>query len=152
MLEALEFNVLYSKLEAKKAESKEKKFRMFVEHKNFKAACCLEQPIYSRQFPLGNSIYDTPVKCDFILHHPLKYPTCLVIESKWQESSGSTDEKYPYLVLNVKEKLGYPTIIVVDGGGYKPGAEKWLRSQVGGRLLYVFNMMEFQKWSNSEEL
>jgi len=152
MKQGTKANYTGTKLEAFIQHVLETKGYTFVEHKNFKAACCLEQPIYSRQFPLGNSIYDTPVKCDFILHHPLKYPTCLVIESKWQESSGSTDEKYPYLVLNVKEKLGYPTIIVVDGGGYKPGAEKWLRSQVGGRLLYVFNMMEFQKWSNSEEL
>lgn len=124
----------------------------FIENKSFKAACCLEQAIYSCQFTIGHGIYDTPIKCDFILHHPVKYPNCLVIESKWQESSGSTDEKFPYLVLNIKEKSAYPTIIVLDGGGCKPGAEQWLRHQVGGQLLHVFNMMEFQRWSHSDAL
>lgn len=123
-----------------------------IEHKDFKAACCLEQPIYARQFPIGNGIYDTPIKCDFIAHHPIKYPDCLVIESKWQESSGSIDEKFPYLVLNIKERSPYPTVIVLDGGGCKPRAETWLRSQVGGNLLHVFNMMEFQRWSNNDAL
>jgi hypothetical protein len=123
----------------------------YIESRSFKVTCCLEQPIYSRQFTVGNGIYDTPITCDFILHDPIKYPNCLVIESKWQESSGSVDEKFPYIVWNI-EKLGYPTIIVLDGGGYKPGAEKWLRNQVGKHLLYVFNMSEFQRWSNSDAL
>jgi hypothetical protein len=124
----------------------------FIDNRSFKAACCLDQPIYSRQFTVGDSIYNTPIKCDFILHHPIKHPKCLVIESKWQESGGSTDEKFPYIVLNIKEKIGYPTIIILDGGGYKTGAENWLRSQVEDNLLHVFNMMEFQRWSNSDAL
>ena len=76
----------------------------------------------------------------------------MVIESKWQQSSGSVDEKFPYLVLNIRERYPCATIIVLDGGGFKKGAEEWLRRQVNDKLVHVFNMMEFQKWSNSDEL
>jgi hypothetical protein len=124
----------------------------YVDKAFFKAACCLDQAIYSSQLIIGNSIYDNILKCDFILRHPMKFPDCLVIEAKWQETGGSTDEKFPYLVLNIKEKSPYPTIIVLDGGGFKPGSEQWLRGQVGGNLLQVFNMMEFQRWSNRDAL
>lgn len=124
----------------------------FIGKKDFEAACCLEQPIYSCQFPIGMSIYGTKLYCDFILHHPEKYPQCLVIEAKWQQTKGSTDEKYPYVVSNIKISK-YPTIIVLSGSGYKSKAEQWLRNQAGeNNLLYVFNMEDFQIWSNSDDL
>ena len=104
--------------------------------------------IYSRQFNLGLSIYDTKLVTDFILYHPQKWSNYLVIESKWQQSSGSVDEKYPYLVLNLKHQIKYPSIIILDGAGYKPGAEAWLRNQVDSKLLHVFNMRDFQIWAN----
>ncbi len=115
---------------------------------NFKPAICLEQPIYTRQFCLGKSIYETNLYCDFILFHPQKWPSCLVIESKWQQAGGSVDEKYPYTVLNIKQS-DYKSVLLLDGGGYKLGAETWLRQQVDGKkLLRVFNMSEFQRWVN----
>lgn len=50
------------------------------------------------------------------------------IECKWQQSSGSVDEKFPYLYLNCIEKMPETNIIIiVDGQGAKPGAVKWLR-------------------------
>lgn len=108
--------------------------------------------IYTRQINLCDSIYGTKINCDFILYHPEKYPDCLVIESKWQQSSGSVDEKYPFLVLNIKEQFPCPAIIVIDGGGYKPGAEKWLRSQIDDKLLHVFNIREYITWVNNGAL
>lgn len=119
---------------------------------HFNSGRYLDQPIFCPQFPLGNGVYETPIKCDFILFHPTKHPACLVIESKWQQSGGSVDEKFPYLVANIKEKYPYATIIVLDGGGYRSGSERWLRAQIDGKLLKVFNMAEFQKWSNGDEI
>ena len=119
----------------------------FIAKKEFEAAICIKQPIYTKQFCIGTSIYETLLYCDFILYHPNKYPLCLVIESKWQQSSGSVDEKYPFLVLNIK-KSPYKTVLLLDGQGYKPQAEKWLRNQIDDKLLHVFNMVEFQKWTN----
>ena len=123
-----------------------------VDKKHFNSARYLGQPIFTPQYPIGKGIYDTDIKCDFIIYHPEKHKNCLIIESKWQESGGSVDEKFPYLVANIKEKYPFATIIVLDGRGYKKGAEAWLRKQTDKKLIHVFNMSEFQKWSNSDEL
>jgi hypothetical protein len=120
-----------------------------VSAKKFDAARSLEQPIYAKQYALCESIYGHVIKCDFILYHPKLWTECLVIESKWQQVSGSVDEKYPYTVINLKEQSPVQSIIVVDGNGQKKGAIAWLRRQVDGqKLLHVLSMAEFQKWVN----
>ena len=124
----------------------------YIDKRQFESARYLDQPVFATQYFIAKSIYETELFCDFILYHPQKHPHCMVIESKWQESSGSVDEKYPYMVYNIREKYPCATIVVLDGGGYKKGAEKWLRAQEDDKLLHVFNMMEFQKWSNGEEM
>lgn len=129
-----------------------KKDYQFVDSKKFKPATYLEQPIYSRKVRIGKSIYGTDLLCDFIVYHPQKHPNCLVIEARWQESSGTVDEKYPYLSLNIKQQSPYESIIVLDGHGYRNGAEKWLKEQVGARLRNVFNMSEFNKWVEKDGL
>lgn len=123
-----------------------------VDKKKFNPARILEQPIFADQFPLCKGIYDNDVRCDFILYHPTKHPKCLVIECKWQEAAGSVDEKFPYVVANIKERYPCAAIILLDGGGCKPSAKDWLKKQEDKKLIHVFNMSEFQKWSNSEEL
>ena len=122
----------------------------YVNRKDFSAATYLKQPIYSYQFFVGQSIYDTPVYCDYIIYHPDKWPECLVIEAKWQQVGGSVDEKYPFTILNIKTRSSYTTILLLDGGGYKKGAEKWLRGQVDKKLLHVFSMAEFQTFVNKD--
>ncbi len=106
-------------------------------------------PSYWSQFPIGPGIYDTPVKVDFLVYHPVKHPCLLIIEAKWQESSGSVDEKYPYLIQNIQKRYPYKTLLLLDGGGYKKGAEKWVRNQVGGNLIGVWSMAEFQTRVNN---
>lgn len=126
---------------------------LFVKPKLFQQSKTDHTRIYTRQYPLCNSIYGTPLKCDFIIYDEEKWPNGLVIEAKWQERAGSVDEKYPYLVLNINHQYETPCVIVLDGQGYKPGAEKWLRAQAGaGNLLHVFGLVEFQRWANSGSL
>ena len=86
----------------------------------FDAARYLEQPVYSRQYHVGDSIYNTPLYCDFILYHPTRWPNSLIIESKWQQVSGSVDEKYPFLVLNIQYHYPHETILLLDGGAIRP--------------------------------
>lgn len=80
------------------------------------------------------------------------------VECKWQQSSGSVDEKYPYLYLNCVEKMPeQEIIIIVDGGGAKPGAIAWLRVAAENNLyqdeqnpknIHVMNLSDFLIWVN----
>jgi len=105
----------------------------------------IEGKQYAKQVPCGLSIYGTKRQCDFLVMNKEKFPEGLIIECKWQQSSGSVDEKYPFTVLNI-EKIGVPTIILIDGGGYKAAALEWLREQVSPEksLIGVYTMSEFQ--------
>jgi len=104
---------------------------------------------YLKQLKVGTTIYDTERKCDFFVVNEHLFPDGLIIECKWQQSSGSVDEKYPFLLFNVM-KTGIPTVVLLDGGGYKPAAMDWLKRQVqtGTALIAVWNMTEFQKQVN----
>lgn len=116
-------------------------------------ACMLKERGYSfkRQIDLGLNIYGHKSRGDFIVYDIPEYPHGLIIESKWQASSGSVDEKYPYMVANIKATYPYPTVIVVSGGGYKSGALTWLKQQVDGKkLIHVFSLEEFLSWMNRE--
>lgn len=124
----------------------------YIEPKLFHGFCEVsEQKVFSHQVTVGKTIYDTTRRCDLIVFNPnwkgKNHKAIRIIECKWQESAGSVDEKYPFLVLNIK-KLEYDTYILLDGSGYKQGAEDWLRSQVSGNLLGVFSMRQFQKEIN----
>lgn len=79
-----------------------------------------------------------------------KFPKDLIIECKWQQSSGSVDEKYPFLLFNII-KTAIPTVILIDGDGYKKTALKWLEEQAlnSRALIGVYSMAEFQKQVNN---
>ena len=50
------------------------------------------QPVYAQQVEVGRDIYDKFRKVDFLLFHPYRHPNGLVIQCKWQASSGSVEE------------------------------------------------------------
>ena len=116
---------------------------------NFFNLRCLKQPIFAWQCYAGHSIYDTRRKVDVILYHPEKWADTLVIQSKWQARSGSIHEKFPYEVFSI-EHNEFPTLIVLDGGGYSKRSEEWLKSQVenSNKLIGVFNQGEFQRFAS----
>ena len=105
---------------------------------------------YMKQVQLGKTIYNTNRKADFVVFHPKLFPNSLIIECKWQQTPGSVDEKYPFLIENI-EKARLTTIILIDGDGYKPGALEWLRKQEKkiDCLQGVWNMKEFQSEINN---
>jgi hypothetical protein len=81
------------------------------------------------------------------------------IECKWQQSTGSVDEKFPYLYLNCIEAMPENDIIIVaGGGGMKKGALTWLKQAVQRNLylaesttqknIQVFSIDEFLRWAN----
>lgn len=117
----------------------------YVAAKDFsdaKSGVCKQKPIYTTQALIGKTIYNSDRKCDFLLYHPQKFPNNLIIECKWQQSAGSVDEKFPFLVENIR-LLKIPTIIIADGGGHKPGALKWLKMQEDHTLIGVYSLKEF---------
>lgn len=76
---------------------------------------------YQTQVNAGETIYASPRSVDLFVVNPQRFRDGLVIECKWQQATGSVDEKYPFLCENIK-KTAIPTIILLDGGGYKAGA------------------------------
>jgi hypothetical protein len=139
--------VLQQAIEVRLVESGYK----YIERTKFGPARYLEQPVYTRQFSIGKGIYGTPLYCDFIAYHPSKHADSLIIESKWQQTGGTVDEKYPYLVMNIQYKYPHKTILVLDGNGYRAGAEKWIREQAGPKmgLRAVYNLAQFNTWVNN---
>ena len=89
---------------------------------------------------------------DLVVFGMTAFPDGLIIESRWQEQGGSTDEKLCFLITNVVESYDLPTIVVVDGGGARHGMIAWAKRQVGhGNLLHVFTIAEFLKWTNNQD-
>jgi len=80
------------------------------------------------------------------------------IECKWQQVAGSVDEKFPYVYLNCVESLPEKNIIIlVDGGGAKDGAVRWLKSAAANKLfikdidknIKVMDLRDFIVWANT---
>lgn len=88
-----------------------------------------------------------------------KYHINTRIECKWQQSSGSVDEKFPYLFLNCINQMQEPHVIILcDGGGAKKGALDWLShacqtfsledKSKSGRVIELMSTTEFISWVN----
>lgn len=116
---------------------------------------------YSTNILLKNvpffSIYEHRGKTEFLVKSASR-ENDIRIECKWQQSAGSVDEKLPYLYLNCVESFPEKEIIIIiDGGGFKEGAIRWLRDAVENRkymdenddkIIRVFNIAEFITWFN----
>ena len=95
------------------------------------------------------SIYGRDTRVDFLVRPCGSIPRGLIIEARWQDVTGSAEEKLPYLVLNIKRSYPCPAIIVIDGHGFSGGALGWLRAEVDGeKLLAVMSIREFISWCN----
>lgn len=108
--------------------------------------------LYGTELLLKNvdylSIFNHQSKSEFLLRSE-KYNLNIRIECKWQQSPGSVDEKYPYLYHNCLTQIEEDVIIIADGGGAKPGAIQWLRTQceqTTEKSMKVFTVSEFKDW------
>lgn len=117
---------------------------------------------YSDELLLKNvpfkNIYGHDGYTEFLLKSE-KYNLEIRIECKWQQSTGSVDEKFPYLYLNCIEAMPENDIlIIVDGGGAKEGAVRWLKSAAQHKLftdeksrsknIEVLDLSGFLRWAN----
>ena len=118
---------------------------------------------YSSELLLENcpfkNIYGHDGNTEFILKSK-KFNCEIRIECKWQQSNGSVDEKFPYLYLNCIEAMPEKEIvIIIDGGGAKEGAIKWLKESIklkkytsinnNDKIIQVFSLTDFIQWANS---
>lgn len=101
-----------------------------------------------REMYIGQGIYNNEIRVDFLIEGVVGFEDGLIIESKWQETSGSADEKLAYLVENIKKRYPCPTIVVYGGKGFRSGAIEWLKVQADGRRLFaVMSLEEFLAWT-----
>jgi hypothetical protein len=128
----------------------------FIENnKFFLATNGLKQKLYTQQLVICESIYSTEerkheLRADFVIYDPSKEGKYIIIECKSQTSTGSVDEKYPYLNENIKHKYPpYKTIVVLDAPAARKGAKIWLKKQeeTNERLQVFQNFSEFRAWA-----
>ena len=94
---------------------------------------------------IGKTIYGHRRKADLLVINNDLFPEGLVVECKWQQSKGSVDEKFAYLYLCILAAK-IPSIVLLDGGGARPGAIAWFKSHArpNSPLLAVYSTTEFQ--------
>lgn len=100
------------------------------------------------------SIYGHRGRTEFRVHSDL-LPAPVRLETKWQQSAGSADEKLPFTLLNAYAAPEQHVILLVDGGGAKAGAIEWLRREAelgtyakDGDRVSVMNLAEWVAWAN----
>lgn len=101
-----------------------------------------------RQKPIGVSIFGGQLITDLYIPVAPGLPDGFAVESKWQNVSGSADQKLCYLEANIREgRYPCPVIVIIGGNGMTEGAKSWIRRQVDGTKLYaVFTWEEFFSW------
>jgi len=127
-------------------------------HSKWKDEGCLLGEILLKNVPY-ETIYGEKGYMEFLLLSA-KRSRSIRIECKYQGSSGSVDEKLPYLYLNLIEKIPENEIIVViEETGMKQGAVPWLKNAVTekrytdqhnrNKQIRIMNWVEFKEWVES---
>ena len=115
--------------------------------------CLLEERGYKvrYQYVLSQkSIFNTEIKVDVFCQGIPQFRNGLIVESKWQDSSGTAIQKIAYSISNIKQVYPTQTILVIDGKYTKEGAGKnavdWAKTQTDNKLIHVFTLNEFMTW------
>lgn len=73
------------------------------------------------------------------------------VECKSQNTSGSVDEKLPYLFFNARDYMPEDEIILLlQGGGFRPAAVTWLKRECASctkKKITVMSMEEFHQFA-----
>lgn len=111
--------------------------------------CVLKERGYDvqRQVWLGKGQKKGGTRVDFMVFGHKDFPNGLIIESKWQETSGSADEKLYGLLAKIQTRYPCPTVVVIGGGGARESIIDYLRNHVGFQNLHaVLTFDEFMAW------
>ena len=109
----------------------------------------LPEPYFVHQCrDMFQSIYKTPLTLDLYIYHPWKHPEGLIIEGKYQENSGSVDEKFPYVIENLRQ-TGKRCILMLLGGGARKEAVQWCLEQQDDKLGVMTSWDEWTRLLNN---
>lgn len=75
---------------------------------------------------VGTSMIGKARRVDLLVHVP-QTSRALAIECKWQDTSGTADEKIPYALQDL-EQMRMPALLVYAGSGFSPGVLHLLQS------------------------
>jgi len=133
-------------------------FQVYERNSEFKKAVVIGDRYVIRGYP-SPSIYGTdgrkealivaPPSPGFITDEDGK--TRILVEAKWQEASGSVDEKMPFVWRSFLESPVSNWIVIMDGAWWKKPRGKavveWMKKREpevpAGRRWYVTNAKEF---------
>lgn len=87
-------------------------------------------------------LLDKDVRIDFHIPRARGFEEGLYIEARWQDSTGSIDQKIPALVANIKSHYDRKTILVIDGAE-SDKARNYASDCIGGNLIAVVTLAEF---------
>ena len=101
------------------------------------------------EVPLGHGLYHG-IRADFVIDNAARYPDGLAIECKWQNSTGSAQDKIAYTVLCIQRHYPIPAVLVCSGRELGPAYE-WAMGEVGGQLVAVLDSDAFIAWASRLE-
>lgn len=108
---------------------------------------------YMTQVWIPRNLHGRRSRLDVLFGNADIFPVPHHMELKWQQSSGSVDEKFTHIVHNagfLADHYGFPTMTILDGNGYAQESGQWLRRQVrkDGPLIGVFTLAELLAEAN----
>jgi PD-(D/E)XK nuclease superfamily protein len=94
------------------------------------------------------SIYGCQSVSEFVLYYRGR---AIRIECRVQETAGSVDEKFPYLLMNARDRMPErEVILLMHGEGARSEAVDWLRrgcrAATDVKSILVMDVSEFRKW------
>lgn len=82
-------------------------------------------------------LFGGTIRCDFYCDEKIVY------EVKFQDVSGSVEQKLVHSVEQIKQCHQLPTVLILGGSGYSRGCMAWALQQGGGGLMSVQTVDQF---------
>jgi hypothetical protein len=96
------------------------------------------------------NMYGGDSRSEFVIRWDMMH-RIIRLECKWQQSSGSVDEKFVYMFGNALLVPEPEIIFLIDGEGYRPCELSWLKTEAAKapKTIRVFSMTEFTQWARN---
>jgi PD-(D/E)XK nuclease superfamily domain len=113
------------------------------------------KPFYSLRTTVDglHSIYGVNWTVDVFVWHPTKMANGFVMECKWQQVGGSTDDKLPFSVLSLdhlKTSCGVEvSALMLDAAGARECVKDWVERECNARDIRFFRQGSvFARWAD----